>query len=58
MTIKTMDEYRARISKQPKRPSSSHTTDVRYFVAGFSGAAMAARAEEGKANKATDSAKK
>lgn len=58
MTIKTMDEYRARISKQPKRPSSSHTTDVKYFVAGFTGAEMAARAQERKANKATGSDKK
>jgi hypothetical protein len=58
MTIKTMDEYRARISRKPKRPSSSHTTAVKYFVAGFAGAAMAARADERKANKAIDSDKK
>jgi hypothetical protein len=51
MTIKTMDEYRARVSKPPKRPASSHTTETKYFVAGFAGAAMAARAEARKANK-------
>lgn len=58
MTIKTMDEYRRMIGKQPKRPSSSHTTEVKYFVAGFTGAAMAARSEAIKANKAIDSDKK
>ena len=51
MTIKTIEEYRALISKQPKRTSKTQGTDAKYFVAGFLGAANAARSQESKANK-------
>lgn len=50
MTIKTVEEYRAIISKQPKRTSGTQSTDAKYFVAGFLGAANAARSQENKAN--------
>ncbi len=51
MTIKTMDEYRAAIRKQMRPASGSQRTEVKYFAAGFVGAAHSAREMETKANK-------
>ncbi len=52
MTIKTVDEYRASISKKLKKSSGSQRTEDKYFVAGFVGAMSAVRVEERKANQA------
>lgn len=57
MTIKTMDEYRAAIRKQGRPTSSSQRAEVKYFVAGFVGAAHSARQMETKANKSLQATK-
>ncbi len=51
MTIKTIEQYRALISKKPKRSSGSQSTDMKYFIAGFIGAATAVREPETRDNK-------
>ena len=51
MTIKTIEEYRRFISKQPQKPSTGQGADDKYFFAGFIGAAIAARKSEKKHSK-------
>lgn len=44
MKIKTIEEYRRRISRQPVPPKGTIAGDERYFIAGFVGAAESAEA--------------
>ena len=50
MRIKIIEEYRDSISKQPNYASGMQGTNAKYFVAGFLGAAKAARSQVGRAN--------
>ena len=51
MTIRTIEEYRASITKRPQRSSARQGTEAKYFIAGYVGAASTAQEQEGKANK-------
>lgn len=57
MTIKTIEEYRASISKSTKKPSGTQSTDAKYFIAGFLGAANSTRSQETKTSKKAESAR-
>ncbi len=51
MTIKTMNEYRASIRKQNRPSFITQRMEMKYFVAGYVGAAQSARELEIKSNK-------
>ena len=51
MTIRTIEEYRASISKKPHHSAARQGTDANYFIAGYVGAANAARKKELQNNK-------